>query len=246
MAWKLISQDRACVGLCWTQQWISKWSTLVQASHRKHPRSFPAEYRWDFWWKSGTNIPLSSPVSITALMIHIHSFIASASWWLSSLLGLKACSLVSGRHTASIFTVDHSALNIYTFQTIQFWTASTTRQNPQIGQDNKCILFHRVDCVLFVCKCVPYCCHQVSAQLQLTNITSGSIKNGKFLNQLSDWKLLAKESSVKSLSHVFMHDVTGLLVKGRRRRCHGIYMAPRTEAVQTAGTVCTENCTRGK
>ena len=51
---------------------------------------------------------------------------------------------------------------------------------------------------------------------------------------------------MESLSHVFKYDVTGLLVKGRWRRCDGIYMAPRTGAVQTAGTVCRENCTGGK
>ena len=35
-----------------------------------------------------------------------------------------------------------------------------------------CVLFVFVlFCVLFVCKCVLYCCHQLSAPLQLTNIS---------------------------------------------------------------------------
>jgi hypothetical protein len=39
-------------------------------------------------------------------------------------------------------------------------------------------------CVLFVCKCVLYCCHRVSTQLQLTDITPHHIKKLACVRQL--------------------------------------------------------------
>ena len=50
-------------------------------------------------------------------------------------------------------------------------------------------------CVLFVCKCVLYCCHRVSTQLQLTNIS---------YVLCTWWWSFQVEARCKSISHMFL------------------------------------------
>ena len=44
-------------------------------------------------------------------------------------------------------------------------------------------------CVLFVCKCVLYYCHQVSTQLQLTNISYHIYSNRMVANEIYSLEL---------------------------------------------------------
>ena len=130
-------------------------------SHRKVLGSFPSEYRRDLWWKSGTNISLavlrSSAVTIAALMIHIRSSQQHREnfqvFW-----DVKTGPLVWGRHTVSIFTVDHEcSWNISHFKRHRFYCIKKPYKTLKSGKIKNIFCFIVLYSVSLCCS--VYCLH---------------------------------------------------------------------------------------